>query len=117
MALLLLAACMARSKAAPEPLGDAAYTARWPDAVASPGDLVDIGQAQRALREAGFDPGTMSGVLDTRTQTAIRQFQRAKGLPVTGQLDARTRAALLGRAPAGNMDRASRSGADLGRAP
>lgn len=67
----------------------------------------NIAQAQDLLRAAGFDPGQSRGVLDVRTEEAIRQFQQAKGLPVTGVLDDRTRAALLDNSP--TMDQASRT--------
>lgn len=46
--------------------------------------------AQRALQEAGFDPGPASGELTARTAVALRDFQRVKGLPATGALDDRT---------------------------
>jgi membrane-bound lytic murein transglycosylase B len=39
---------------------------------------------QERLNAAGFDAGTPDGVFGTRTEAAIRAFQEARGLPVTG---------------------------------
>lgn len=39
---------------------------------------------QRGLTRAGFDAGTPDGVLGKKTEAAIRAYQQAKGLPVTG---------------------------------
>jgi peptidoglycan hydrolase-like protein with peptidoglycan-binding domain len=57
-------------------------------------DTPTLIQVQQMLKAAGFDPGSASGVMDTRTQEAILRYQRAKGLRPTGRLDAQTRAAL-----------------------
>jgi hyperosmotically inducible protein len=46
--------------------------------------------AQQRLKERGFDPGQLSGVVDEQTQTAIRDFQKAEGLRNTGRLDIAT---------------------------
>lgn len=40
---------------------------------------------QRGLTRAGFDTGTADGVLGSKTQAAIRGYQSANALPVTGQ--------------------------------
>jgi hypothetical protein len=64
-----------------------------------------VAQAQRALEAAGFDPGPLDGVLGPRTEAALRRFQEAQGLPVSGELDRVTGAALEGegeRAAAGS---------------
>jgi len=42
---------------------------------------------QRLLQERGFYRGPIDGVYGTRTQRAVRQFQRSQGLPVTGIAD------------------------------
>jgi len=39
---------------------------------------------QQRLSDAGFDTGTPDGVFGRRTEAAIRAFQQARGLPVTG---------------------------------
>lgn len=58
-------------------------------------DLTTVSQAQAQLKAAGFDPGTASGVMNQQTRDALRRYQEAKGLPATGELDQRTRAALV----------------------
>ena len=50
--------------------------------------------AQRKLRELGFDPGPIDGVAGGKTASALKQFQSENGLPVTGQLDVSTAARL-----------------------
>jgi peptidoglycan hydrolase-like protein with peptidoglycan-binding domain len=54
-----------------------------------------IRQAQMALRDAGFEPGTIDGVMGPRTESALRQFQAAQGLPQTGKLDTTTQQQLM----------------------
>jgi peptidoglycan hydrolase-like protein with peptidoglycan-binding domain len=54
-----------------------------------------VRDAQAALREAGYEPGRIDGVMGPATQAAIRQFQAASGLPQTGQLDERTQQQLF----------------------
>ncbi len=44
-----------------------------------------VSEAQRLLQRLGFAPGTTDGKLSTRTAEAIRQFERANDLPVTGE--------------------------------
>jgi lytic murein transglycosylase len=44
----------------------------------------DRRELQRGLTRAGFDTGGADGVIGPRTEAAIRDFQRARGLPVTG---------------------------------
>jgi peptidoglycan hydrolase-like protein with peptidoglycan-binding domain len=48
------------------------------------------------LAQAGFAPGRVDGVLDAATTAALRRFQAARGLPVTGAVDAATLTALMG---------------------
>src|SRR5262249_5347933 len=50
----------------------------------------EIQQAQRHLKDAGFDPGPVDGILGASTRAALREFQQAQGLPQTGQLDKTT---------------------------
>jgi hypothetical protein len=45
---------------------------------------------QRALSEQGYDAGPFTGYITTRTSDALRQFQRDRGLPVTGIIDEAT---------------------------
>lgn len=49
---------------------------------------------QIALERVGFSPGIIDGSIGRKTQTATREFQRVRGLPITGNLDTATRAAL-----------------------
>jgi peptidoglycan hydrolase-like protein with peptidoglycan-binding domain len=53
-----------------------------------------IREAQRALLRKGYNPGPLDGIFGPKTESALRQFQKAQQLPVTGQLDDRSLAAL-----------------------
>jgi lipoprotein-anchoring transpeptidase ErfK/SrfK len=56
--------------------------------------------AQVLLDRAGFSPGVIDGMAGISFEYAVKGFQEARGLAVTGQLDQQTRAALLqDRAP------------------
>jgi ankyrin repeat protein len=48
-------------------------------------------QAQKKLKDLGYDPGLPDGILGKKTKTAVRQFQRDNGLPVTGKIDEQTK--------------------------
>ena len=61
-----------------------------PGAGAMHQDPDTVRAVQQALQEKGFDPGEINGIIGPETQEAIRSFQKANGLPVTGQLDAET---------------------------
>ena len=50
-----------------------------------------IQQAQMHLKLDGFHPGRTDGVFDARTAEAVRHYQAAQGLPVSGLLDEPTR--------------------------
>ena len=45
---------------------------------------------EQALQDKGFEPGSVDGVIDSQTQSAISQFQRDKNLPATGMVDEQT---------------------------
>jgi hypothetical protein len=49
-----------------------------------------IKSMQLTLRRAGHYSGKIDGKLSARTMAAVRSFQRAKGLPTTGQLTVET---------------------------
>lgn len=51
-------------------------------------------EIQRALKNAGYDPGPADGRLGKRTKQAILDFQRAKGLKADGVVGQKTWAAL-----------------------
>ena len=54
-----------------------------------------VRDAQVALRDGGYEPGRIDGVMGPRTQAAIREFQQSRGLPQTGTLDATTQQQLF----------------------
>jgi peptidoglycan hydrolase-like protein with peptidoglycan-binding domain len=53
-----------------------------------------ISQIQMALRDEGFNPGRIDGVIGSDTVRAINAFQRARGLPVDKYLNVETISAL-----------------------
>jgi hypothetical protein len=63
----------------------------------TPGSPIDgqIFHAQVLLDAAGFSPGTIDGKKGESLTEAVRGFQQANGLDVTGKLDTPTRQALL----------------------
>jgi peptidoglycan hydrolase-like protein with peptidoglycan-binding domain len=73
----------------------------------------DIKNAKEALKAKGIDPGPINGTLDSKTQQALRQFQQANNLPVTGTLDQATATKLgvrLGSSGASGSSREGSSG-------
>jgi len=48
-----------------------------------------VASVQRALAAAGYNPGPIDGVMGLRTQTALKQYQQDKGLPM-GNLNLET---------------------------
>lgn len=50
---------------------------------------------QKALKTAGVLKGRMNGTMGTPTILALRTFQRKNKIPVTGQIDSKTKEALL----------------------
>ena len=53
-----------------------------------------IAQAQQKLKDAGLYTGSVNGIRTVATQRAIRRFQRANNLDITGTLTPETRTAL-----------------------
>jgi peptidoglycan hydrolase-like protein with peptidoglycan-binding domain len=49
-----------------------------------------VREAQRALRDLGYDPGPIDGTCGSRMRAALEKYQLAERLPVTGELDAPT---------------------------
>lgn len=47
--------------------------------------LADRAELQRRLTDAGFDTEGSDGVVGAKTRAAIESYQRARGLPVTGE--------------------------------
>jgi peptidoglycan hydrolase-like protein with peptidoglycan-binding domain len=46
-----------------------------------------VKEAQAGLAKAGYYKGEPSGVYDKKTRKAIRAYQKANSMPVTGRLD------------------------------
>ncbi|MDD4908119.1 MAG: peptidoglycan-binding domain-containing protein [Candidatus Omnitrophica bacterium] len=44
-----------------------------------------VKQVQRALKNAGYNPGAIDGKMGKQTREAIRDFQRANGLAIDGK--------------------------------
>lgn len=58
-----------------------------------PPPLADV---QRALQEAGFDPGPIDGRMGRRTRSALKAFQSARRLKASGEVDRKTWQTLQG---------------------
>jgi peptidoglycan hydrolase-like protein with peptidoglycan-binding domain/tellurite resistance protein len=50
----------------------------------------DLRRVQQALQALGYEVGPIDGIMGPRTSTAIEEYQRKSGLPVTGTADAGT---------------------------
>ena len=57
---------------------------------------MDIRSAQRELKDRGYYSGPVDGVIGAATESALRAYQRDRGLKVTGRLDAPTVRSLTG---------------------
>jgi peptidoglycan hydrolase-like protein with peptidoglycan-binding domain len=53
-----------------------------------------VRDAQRALRDLGYDVGPVDGSIGPKTRSALLRFQQSRGLPMTGELDAESMARL-----------------------
>jgi hypothetical protein len=71
----------------------------------------NIKKAKEALKAKGHNPGDIDGNMDAKTQQALRDFQKANQLPVTGTLDQRT-AEKLGVNLSGDKGSGSQLGPD-----
>lgn len=65
------------------------------DANAEPLQMAELKQAQQALLDAGYQPGTPDGILGSRTRAALREFQLEAQLPADGYPDRATLDKLL----------------------
>jgi len=88
--LALLAGCGMFSDRASNDRSAPAVNASAP----APQQSQAVADAQKALKQAGFDPGATDGVMGPRTVQALKDYQQAKGLQTTGRLDTETREAL-----------------------
>jgi peptidoglycan hydrolase-like protein with peptidoglycan-binding domain len=53
-----------------------------------------VKEIQEILKDSGFNPGSIDGLMGARTRKVIREFQKAKGLKPTGRIDSITLLAL-----------------------
>lgn len=60
-----------------------------------PRPVRNVFEAQLALVQRCISPGSLDGAIGSQTRAAITVFQQSQGLPITGQLDAATKAKLL----------------------
>jgi hypothetical protein len=67
--------------------GTSAASARPSAATVKPSKSVQ--EAQTLLAELGYDPGPADGLMGARTKDAIREYQKAAGLPVDGRVTRR----------------------------
>ena len=81
---------------------------------ASAADRDNIKKVQQTLRDKGFDPGPIDGVMGSQTRNALSQYQKSENLPVTGHVDAET-AGKLGVGPESVGGDFKAAGKDVGR--
>jgi peptidoglycan hydrolase-like protein with peptidoglycan-binding domain len=74
----------------------------------------NIKKIEQALQAKGHNPGPVDGVMDERTQQALRNFQKANNLPATGVLDQQTAAKLGVQLGAGTSGATGLSGSTEG---
>jgi len=63
-------------------------------AAAQPAPSAQVRQVQQALNSQGFYSGDADGIWGPRTADALRNFQQARGIEQSAQMDSRTMAAL-----------------------
>lgn len=69
---------------------DPAMGERMPEEIPDSEDRL-VMQAQVVLERQGFGPGVVDGKMGLSTQNALRGFQEANGLEITGELDENTK--------------------------
>src|SRR5437870_3852463 len=55
--------------------------------IAAKSEWTNVRTAQQALRDQGYNPGPIDGVMGPRTSAAVRDYQTKEGLTASGQLD------------------------------
>ncbi|MBI4510578.1 MAG: peptidoglycan-binding protein [Deltaproteobacteria bacterium] len=102
---LLLRVSPTQPRVPPQALGESAEPVGT--SIISPAEITPVGdpsriiEAQQVLFGLGFYRGPINGVMTGPTRAALRVFQSALKLPVTGHLERRTIVAMRqGRAPA-----------------
>jgi hyperosmotically inducible protein len=58
------------------------------------GSRAQVLATQRVLKEKGFEPGPIDGVMGPQTASALKEYQKAENLQTTGQMDSDTAAKL-----------------------
>jgi hyperosmotically inducible protein len=58
------------------------------------GSQARVMATQQALKEKGFDPGPIDGVMGPRTASALKEYQKSEHLNMTGRMDSDTTAKL-----------------------
>jgi peptidoglycan hydrolase-like protein with peptidoglycan-binding domain len=77
----------------------------------------DVVAAQQALKDKGHDPGMIDGKMGPRTRAALKDYQKAEGLKMTGRLDSETRARLGMTTRTSKMERATTPSASPATTP
>jgi osmotically-inducible protein OsmY len=62
--------------------------------VGASGSQAQVMEMQQALKAKGFDPGPIDGTVGPKTTAAVRAYQKAENLTLTGQMDRDTAAKL-----------------------
>ena len=73
--------------AAAPPAAVAAQAAPDPSTAAAQMPTAAVREMQGRLRAMGFNPGPVDGIVGPLTENAAQQYQRARGLQVTGAVD------------------------------
>ena len=76
--------------------GEPPLRTAWP--AEQPMSLADRRAVQAALTQLGFDVGAIDGVIGAGTRAAVRSWQKSRGRPADGYVDAGTVAALKAEA-------------------
>jgi peptidoglycan hydrolase-like protein with peptidoglycan-binding domain len=87
--LMLLAAGLSGPRPSPLPV---TATADEGVPAAAPGN--EVKKTQQALRDKKHYRGKVDGSFGLRTRAGIRAYQKAESLPITGQIDSQTAAAI-----------------------
>ena len=51
-----------------------------------------VRKLQQALKDKGYNPGQVDGIIGSQTRQALRQFQQSQGIASTGKVNPKTRA-------------------------
>jgi osmotically-inducible protein OsmY len=58
-----------------------------PSPVTTTGSRAQAMAMQQALKDKGFDPGPMDGVIGPKTTAALKEYQKSENLAMTGKMD------------------------------